>query len=120
MRQQQMSSTDPPAIASTLLLPGAGRPMSEEQLVAILNQEMYRRRQEDQRVIEERRSRQMEPERLHGQSLESQGPRLVVLPTVASVSPVELSLCVDVPASGQRLFTPGAGHCTHSRCRVTR
>lgn len=48
--------------------------------------------------MEARRAQQIEAERLHRQSLESLGPRLVVPPTV--VSSVELSPTVDTRASG--------------------
>jgi len=56
---------------------------TEEELVAVLNRKMERRRQEEeQRAMEARRIQQLEIERLRRQSLESTEPRLEMPPTV--------------------------------------
>jgi len=47
---------------------------TEEKLVAVLNREMERRRQEEQRAVEARRIQLLETERLRRQSLESKEP----------------------------------------------
>ena len=60
---------------------------TEEELVAVLNRKMERRRQEkEQRAMEARRIQQLEIERLRRQSLESTEPRLEVPPTAVPVS----------------------------------
>ena len=63
---------------------------TEEVLVAVLNREMDRRRQEEeQRAMEARRVQQLEVERLRRQSIESTEPRLEMPPTVAPESSVD-------------------------------
>jgi len=105
-RRPQLSSASHTVRAPT----PTGVGLTEEELVAVLNREMERRRQEEeQRAVEARRIQQLETERLRCQSLESTGPCLEVPPTVVSVS------SIDTGASG--LWT----HClsrTESRLRI--
>jgi len=68
-----------PQLSSVSQLVRAPTPvgLTEEELVAVLNREMDRRRQEEeQRAVEARRIQQMETERLRRQSLESTRPLL--------------------------------------------
>jgi len=87
-----------PQLSSASHLVGAPTPTgvgpTEEVLVAVLNREMDRRRQEEQRAMEARRIQQLETERLRRQSLESTEPCLEVPPTDMPES------SIDTRASG--------------------
>ena len=90
-RQPQLSSASHLVRARTPTVVG----LTEEELVAVLNREMERRRQEEeQRAVEARRIQQLDTERLRRQSLESTEPRLEVPPIVVHVS------SIDTRASG--------------------
>ena len=94
-RQPQLSPASHPVRALTSV------GLTEDELVAVLNQKMVRRRQEEeQRAMEARRIQQQEAERLRRQSLESMGPRLEVPSTVVPVSLVESSTTGDTRACG--------------------
>jgi len=85
-RQPQLSSVSHLVQAPTPL--GVGP--TEEELVAVLNREMERRRQEEeQRATEARHVQQLEIERLRRQSLESTEPRLEMPSTVAPESSID-------------------------------
>jgi len=63
---------------------------TEEVLVAVLNREMDRRRQEEeQRAMEARRVQQLEIERLRRQSTDTTEPRFEMPPTVAPESSID-------------------------------
>jgi len=83
-----------PQLSSVRHLVGAPTPTgvgpTEEVLVAVLNREMDRRRQEEeQSAMEARRTQQLEVERLRRQSLDSTEPRLEMPPTVAPESSID-------------------------------
>jgi len=85
-RQPQLSSASHLVRAPT----PTGVGLTEEELVAVLNREMERRRQEEeQRAIEARHIQQMETERLRRQSLESKEPCLEVPSIVVPVSSID-------------------------------
>jgi len=91
-RQPQLSSARHLVRAPT----PTGVGLTEEALVAVINREMERRRQEEeQRAVGARRIQQLEIERLRRQSLESTEPRLEVPPPTA----VPVS-SIDTRASG--------------------
>ena len=82
-----------PQLSSASHLVGAPTPSgvgpTEEVLVAVLNREMDRRRQEEeQRAVEAMRVQQLEVERLRRQSMESTEPRLEMPPTVSPESSI--------------------------------
>ena len=88
-----------PQLSSASHLVGAPTPSgvgpTEEELVAVLNREMERRRQEEeQRAVEARRIQRLEIERLRRQSQESMEPPLEMPPTVMPES------SIDTRASG--------------------
>jgi len=83
-----------PQLSSVSRLVGAPTPTgvgpTEEVLVAVLNREMDRRRQEEeQRAMEARRIQQLEVKRLRRQSLDSTEPRLEMPLTVVPESSID-------------------------------
>ena len=109
-----------PQLSSLSHLVGAPTPsgvgLTEEELVAVLNREMERRRQEEeQRVTEARHIQQLEIDRLRRQSLNSTQPRREVPPTVMPESSIDTRASGLTASQEQRILrfwrtvTPGIG-----------
>jgi len=119
-RRPQLSSASHLVRAPT----PTGVGLTEEELVAVLNREMERRRQEEeQRAVEARRIQQLETERLRCQSLESTGPCLEVPPTVVSVSSIDTGAsglwthCLSRTESSTNIMTMAYSHSRHWQSR---